>query len=467
MQEGNVIQKPYAGNGKPFIYAQFAPDDRESAEEILAIMRERGYEIWLSERFDRRRMEKSALALFFLSPAAAANERVNLGVSRAAQANHPMLAVHLAPTELTAAQKLLLNTQQAILRYEFDTEGAFFEKLFGSRMLQNLRVTRAQKRAARLTGLAVGGGVLLAAALAAILLLRPDAVVPEDSLMAQLGFSGRMSDITNIYIYGKDIAQERNDRVIISVIYDSVKDSTSKSVFYNDLSSEAAYGDIENIADFQQLKNLKELSIAGNQVENISALYRLRKLEYLDLSGNPVSDIDGIGRLKRLKTLCIGGTQITDISALDACKNLEQVFVDPEQYHMFSAEASQYRFAITSIGPQEELKKLYCHIFGGPDDNCAYGLYARTVSGNVYEDYTYEFYKNDRQIQITGRAYDDEIMDKTHLLIDEAAMGRYDKTAKYTLVVKYGSSSATYQMWHAMHLNVKNCRVGELIESAG
>ena len=460
-------QQRYSGNAKPFVYAQFAPQDRAGAEEILSVMQERGYALWPSETDDKRRMKKSALALFFLSPAAVKDEALNGGIARAVQTNHPMLVIYLAPTELTPAQRLLLNTQQAVERRDDVSDATFFEKLFGSSVLQNLQVTSVQKCTARLTAWGIAGGVLAAAVLSVVLAFGVRTEVPENSLLAELGFSGRMSDLTNINIYGQDITPERSDPVIISVIYDSVSDSTRKSVFYNDLSNEAAYGEIVDIADFEQLKNLKELSIAGNHIEDVHTLYQLRKLEYLDLSGNPVSDISGIGRLTRLKTLCIGGTQITDLSALDDCKRLEQVYVDPDQYHLFAAEQNEHSFAITPIGPLQELAKLSCHIFGGPDEGCAYGLYARTVSGNVYEDYTYEFYKNDQRIQITGRSYSDEIMDKTHMLIDEAAMGRYDKTARYTLVVKYGSSCATYQLWHHLHLNVKNCRIGELIETTG
>ena len=82
----------------------------------------------------------------------------------------------------------------------------------------------------------------------------------------------------------------------------------------------------------------------------------------------------------------------------------------------------------------------------------------------MYEDYSYEFYKNGQQIQLTGRAFTDEVMDKAHLLVDETALGRYDPASTYTLIVAYGSCRATYQMWHYLDQSVAHANTGNLIE---
>ena len=112
--------KPYSGNGKPFVYAMFAEEDREGAEAVLATLQGKGYEIWPSTRFDKKRIDKAALALFFLTPAAAANDAVNRAISYTAQSDHPLLAVHLAPTALTArataAVKLAAGDSAARMR---------------------------------------------------------------------------------------------------------------------------------------------------------------------------------------------------------------------------------------------------------------------------------------------------------------------------------------------------------------
>ncbi len=468
-------KRPYAGNGKPFIYAQFAPVDRENAEEILSVMRERGYEIWPSERFDRRRMEKSALALFFLSPAAAANERVNLGVSRAAQTNHPMLAVHLAPTELTAAQKLLLNTQQAILRYEFDTEGAFFEKLFGSRMLQNLRVTRAQKRAARLTGFVSGGGMLLAAALAVMFAIGVNAEIPDDSLLAQLGYGGRMNDITNLYVYGQETRDTRGEHTICGTVYNWQKQVWHDMVFFNDADEETEAGDISDISDFAQLRNLEELSVAGNQIADVTPLFRLRKLKYLDIAGNPVSDLSGIGALDALEELNIAGTQVASLLPLNSCASLRKVYVDAAQFALFSDGGETYGFELNEIGPLQDLLHLDTYLIGGAEGSDEpkrpYSVFLRTLTWTIYDEYTYEVFKNGEPIRI-DRIENTTIFfgrknDEVNLLLNGNDFGGYDTGAEYLLVVHYHGASATYEIGHMDDKSRENPMCPELIDFSG
>lgn len=111
--------KAYSGNGKPFLYAFFAPQDKESAEETILQLWEKELEVWPSERFDRRRIDKSALVLLFLSPEAAQCEETNRVINYVTQTDHPMLAVHLSPTALTPAQRLMLNSQQAMFLFWF------------------------------------------------------------------------------------------------------------------------------------------------------------------------------------------------------------------------------------------------------------------------------------------------------------------------------------------------------------
>jgi hypothetical protein len=79
-----VNQRIYSGNARPFIYAQFALQDRERAKEVLSAFRERGYDVWPSEKSDKRRLEKAALVILFLSPAAAADEAIDRTVNYAA-----------------------------------------------------------------------------------------------------------------------------------------------------------------------------------------------------------------------------------------------------------------------------------------------------------------------------------------------------------------------------------------------
>lgn len=463
----------YAGNGRPFVFAMYAPEDAEAAEQVLAALREKGYELWPGARFDKRRIDKSALAILFLSPVAAESEAVNRAINYTVQKDHAMLAVYLAPTELSPAQRLMLNTQQGILRYDCADEATFCEKLFGSALLQNLQVTPAQKRAASLTTWGISAGVLAAAALAVALALGLNATVPEDSLMAELGYTGRMASITGIYLYGDCVMQNLDGPSIKGYFIDYNTSTETDAIYFGGMKESAQFGEINDISDFTQLSKLKSLTLAGNRISDISAVFQLRDLEYLDLTGNPIASLDGIGELSRLTTLCIGGTKVADLAPLDECRNLKQVYVDQDQYHMFSAQQAQRKYELIQTGPKEEMYGISVHIFGGPEENGGdYGIYLQTKTVNIYDDYTYELFKNDKQIAILDResasSLNNGILDKLHLFPNQAAFGAYDPTAEYRLVIGYEGYSATYRIWHKFDLTGgDSAGGGELIESVG
>ncbi|NLI55303.1 MAG: hypothetical protein GX417_13470 [Clostridiales bacterium] len=467
--------KPYAGNGRPFVYAMYAPEDRASVEPVLSAMQEKRYEIWASARFDRRRMKKAALVLFFLTPAAAASETVNRAIGYAAQSDHPMLAVHLLPTEQTPAQRLLLNTQQAILRYECASEPAFFEKLFGSQALQNLQVTPAQKRAASLTTWGISGGVLAAAALAVVLALGIHAEVPKDSLLAGLGYGGRMADITQIYIYGAQTSRARSRTSYTGTVYDWERQRWVDRVFFDTADGDVETGGIDDVSDFAQLKNLEQLAVAGNQISDVSPLFGLRKLKFLDIAGNPVGDLTGIGSLDALETLCIAKTDVTSLSPLSGCKSLREVYVDVGQYAAFAGDGATYAFDLIEVGPKEDLLHFDTYLVGGAEEPIEpkrpYFVFLRTLSWAIYDDYTYEVFKNGEPVRIdrventtvfAGRA-DDEV----DLWLNRDDFGSYDPNAEYLLVVHYQGANATYAIWHQQDEAHENPMCPELISYSG
>ena len=467
-----MLQKPYAGNGKPFVYALFAPEDQTGAEMVLRAMQERGVEVWPSVHLEKRRMDKSALVLLFLSPAAVGNEGFNRAMQHAVQTDHPLLVVHVSPTALTSTQRLLLNTQQAILQYDCASDASFYDKLFGAQPMQNLTVTAAQKRAANLTTGSLIGGILLAVALAIYLALGSGATVPEDSVLAGLGYQGKMADITSIYLYGDHVENKREDDVVSGVIYDDKGKVFSDALFLNMMQVMAPFGEISDVSDFSQLRNLRELSIAGNPISDIQPLLALRNLEYLNLTGDPVQSISGIDALQNLKTLSIGWTKITDLTPLQNCHKLQSVYVDETQYRAFTQGSADYGFELIPIGSREELAYLSAHIFGGPEESGGdYAVFVKTKSWNVYESYSFAFYKNDRQIPITRReaisSFADGRIDKVHLFINQAAFGAYDPTAVYQLVIHDGDTNAIYRVFHKYDKTNINASMGELISTNG
>jgi len=472
---GNVKSQQYSGNGKPFIYVMCAPQDRRDAEAVCAAMREKGYALWLGERFDKRRINKAALVLFVLSKAALDSETINRAINHVVLTDRPMLAVYLEPAELTPAQKLLLITQQGIMRYDCENDAGFHEKLFGSPALQNLRVTPAQKHAANLTTSGIALSVLAAAALAVILTLGLNATIPNDSLLAEMGYSGRKAEIRQVYIYGQETRAERGDNTFCSTVYDWQKNAWQEEVFFNDANEECDAGDIDDVSDFGQLKNLEELSVAGNRITDISPLFGLEKLRFLDLAGNPVSDLDGIESLGALTQLNITGTQVSSVLPLDGCESLETVYVDSAQYEAFSNDGAAHAFDMTLIGPLEDLLHLDTYIVGGAEEpdgqNRAYAVFLRTLSWEIYDEYTYEVYKNGEQVKIDTVEYTTifpgRANDETDLLLNREDFGSYDTTAEYRLVVRYRGASATYVIGHQDDKVRENPMCPELIEYSG
>ena len=468
-------QNPYSGNGKPFVYAMFAPEDREGVTETLDQLREKGFALWPSERFDKRRIEKSALFLLFLSPAAAQSEAVNRAINYVVQSDHPMLSIYLAPTVLSPAQRLLLNSQQGIMRYESATSNDYFEKLFGSSLLQNLAVTPAQKREASFTTWGLSLGILLAVAAAIVLALGGGATVPKDSLLAELGYSGRMAQIEGIYLYGDQVASSASEEVFLGkAMVDDATEAVPVVVYQE--GENANFGEIADVSDFGQLNNLKYLSLAGNRVQDITPLYTLKNLTTLDLTGNPVENISGIGVLKRLKTLHITGTQVADLAPLFECGSLKTVYVDEAQYARFEKQAAGAAFKLVVPGPVWEIRSLSCHIFAGPEEYDRpntehYGVFIQTGSKNTYDGYTYTVLKDGATLPIVKiddvDTNGDGEGEKTHLIIKISDMQRYNPQSTYTLVVSYKAYSATYRIWHKYDKTGQNPIGGILISSDG
>ncbi len=449
--------KTYAGNGKPYLYAMFTSEDRDEVQPVLESMAGRGYAIWPTSVYDKHRMDKAALVVLFLSPPAAADDTINRAVNYAMEKNKAVLIIHLAPTELTPAQKLMLNSLQGILRYDCDTEEAFYEKLYGSVLLQDLKVMPAQKRASRRLTLLLGGAAILAAAAAAVFLLSPsDAIVPEDSLIAELGFSGKMSDINEIWVYGARTMDVCVEKVFASPNY--LDDNADNRALYFDNGMDyMTFGSIDDISDFSQLLNLQQLALAGNRITDLSPLFNLEQLYYLDVSVNPIQSVEGIGVMKALQTVYLGFTGITDFSPLLACPSLEQVYVDQTQQEAAQSVLLPAGITVTAVGPAEELDKIKCLIHDGPfvgNLDQTYGFVCITRSGSYYPDYSYSLTKNGEPVTILELEPDDDaITDQPNRILSKESMGDYDTNDVLILEVTYDDRTAAYQLWHEADSN--------------
>jgi len=149
--------------------------------------------------------------------------------------------------------------------------------------------------------------------------------------------------------------------------------------------------------------------------------------------------------------------------------------VDEAQYAIASEQLSNMPVVLNIVGPMEEINTMLCHIFGGAEEPIhpnpgRYSVFFSTRSGNIYEGYSYQIYRNGVPLGIESviREKSEEVggVDRTHISISASYMTQYDASAIYTLVVTYQSHSATYQIWQKYDPASQYAMDGKLIEEA-
>lgn len=124
---------------------------------------------------------------------------------------------------------------------------------------------------------------------------------------------------------------------------------------------------IKDISPLSELTNLTQLSLHKNKIENIEALSGLSKLEILVLNENKIKDITELRGLKNLKGLYVAYNELKSIESVESLEKLEAVQLN---YN-----------SITDLRPLKELKNLkQCSV-----DNQTVKLEAKYVKGDKVE----------------------------------------------------------------------------------
>ena len=82
---------------------------------------------------------------------------------------------------------------------------------------------------------------------------------------------------------------------------------------------------IDEIKDFEKLKNLRELDLSINNISEITKLEMLTNLVKLDLSQNDIKEIKGLETLKNLEILNLEWNKIGEIKNLQNLVNLKEL----------------------------------------------------------------------------------------------------------------------------------------------
>ncbi len=86
------------------------------------------------------------------------------------------------------------------------------------------------------------------------------------------------------------------------------------------------YGnEIEKIENLEKLKNLKDLDLSRNLIKKVENLQGIKNLEILDLGHNPIKKVENLDGLDNLETLYLSDSSITDLHGLSKLKNLKKL----------------------------------------------------------------------------------------------------------------------------------------------
>ena len=341
----------YKGNKEPYVYALFTQSDRERALEVLEYLSGKNYRLTYEENRAEDCINRSSAVMLFLSSDALNDEKLLKEVSIASKLNKTIISIFLEETKLTPGLSMMLGQTQGIMKYRLNDE-QFKEKLDNSPALAHMEVSEQQKAAGKKQSLMMTIGIGALAVIAAVLLfLKPFS--SSSALLQQLGISGNLKDIKNIYVYGEDVRDEYDIPQFILT-----DDGLNDLILLNNYTTDI--GTIEDISDFSKITNLEELCISGNSIRTIEPILSLKKLRLLDISHNYGIDISGISALENLEILNIAETEIEDISELKQLKNLKTLYVSSDYFSMQKEMLAQLSAEVKSIDQPvysyEELK---------------------------------------------------------------------------------------------------------------
>ena len=329
----------YSGNREAFLFVYLAKADDAAGRAAVDALERAGYRLYLAQSFaakDARALNKAAAAVLLMS-SATLNE-LSPVVSAATKEDKPLIPVYLDRVELPAGMRMLLGPKQAHARQNYTDDAGFAEALLASPVLRELRVTPAQKKAAR--GLLIGAVAAAVVIVAAVLLLTlgrggEAKKIDDDSTLSQIGLAGNVSDVRSVCYYGAEL----RDAFEPYGAQRTEGSDGSIEIYLPRLDETVAQGMLTDASDFSQLLNLEELAISGNRVSDITPSLQLSKLKRLDLSANlkPVS-LAGIGALESLEFLNLAYCRIDgDLSELAALPHLRRLIISQDSQPLVEA----------------------------------------------------------------------------------------------------------------------------------
>ena len=157
------MNKPYSGNGKPFVLALFAEGDREKVLPVLEELEKKQLTLCGQDgRATHRQAKKACTTVVFLSENFAKDEAKQQVFFTAEAAQMPIIPVKLDDTKQQNVLERSITAKNAILAERYSPE-ELADRIAGAESLYPPKLTAAQKKGNR-----VRLTLILLAALAAI-----------------------------------------------------------------------------------------------------------------------------------------------------------------------------------------------------------------------------------------------------------------------------------------------------------
>ena len=336
---------PYKGNGKPFVYVYFPPDEKERALSILEkfVQKNGNVSFWWSEK-PLKKPEKVIDAAFsviaFIKQAQIEDKDFQNVIDTAVRCEKKILPIHLEETEYnTPWSRLALGFKQGIIRGAYQDDEQLLEKMTGAETFVDMKVTARQKRNRRSQLLRIIGG-LLASALGIVGVLFFTGVIgfdPGDEEqvieLPAFGISGTQEEldkITTLCIYGDEAPKYELDEEIMPLPWGDFNDPKqmleSNTLELN--GNIVSRGKMTDLNGLEFLRNLETLELKGQRISDISPIFKLKKLKYLNLRYNFIDSVEGIESMENLEAVELSANRLTDVSSLFRCPKLSDVTLD-------------------------------------------------------------------------------------------------------------------------------------------
>ena len=131
---------PYDGS-EPYIFFSYAHRNGDAAQPIIARLTEAGYRVWYDEGIDpgtewdeniAAHVEGCSFFLALISRAYLASDNCKDELNYARDLNKQRVLVYLEQVELPGGMRMRLSRIQAVHKYGYQDESAFYEKLFSA-----------------------------------------------------------------------------------------------------------------------------------------------------------------------------------------------------------------------------------------------------------------------------------------------------------------------------------------------